>query len=582
MPAVAVAAAAAYASSTVVTTFALTGFAAALATAGTSLAVSQIGGSILGLNTPPGGVTPTGALNTTLRQATAARRLVYGTIKTGGILVYPGQTSDGAAHLVIAVCEGEIDGFDATFWLGEDLSTDSKFSGLITAQFKTGTASQTAFSDLVTALPAEWTSAHRLRGIACAYIKYEFDRNAFPSGLVFPTFLVRGRKVFDPRDESTAYSANPALCLLDYLRSPYSVAAPDDLIDFDSFAAAASVCDEVLDSADTANEVDSVPGKVLRYTFNGAVESVANPAQVIETFEASCAGKLVFTQGKYRFYAGAYRAPTGPVLTSEYLRDAPAWRPFPARQQRVNIVRGTYREPRQNWQDTDYAEQTMGTTVVAAEGEIIQSINLPATTQGAIAQRLAKIAMLRARATTPLQLRCNWAALQWRLYSTVAVDLPQLGIATTRTWVVTEYSFPEGGGVDMTLLPDDAAHYAWDEATDEQLVEDVPTPEWGTDPAAISGLAVTGSGVTVDEDVFRPTLQATWTASTDPFFKEYEVQSRENGATDWLTGGTVTAPIWTDAYSVAGVAYDVRVRLVRTDGTVGAWAQVLNTTVDGA
>ena len=93
--------------------------------------------------------------------------------------------------------------------------------------------------------------------------------------------------------------------------------------------------------------------------------------------ERCMAGRLVFDGEKYRCYAGAWRAPTGPTLTAETLRAAPTYRTHPGRQQRINVARGTYREPKQDWQETSYAEQQLPAAVIAEDGEIVQSINFP-------------------------------------------------------------------------------------------------------------------------------------------------------------------------------------------------------------
>jgi hypothetical protein len=99
--------------------------------------------------------------------------------------------------------------------------------------------------------------------------------------------------------------------MLDYIRSEYGYAAPDSWIDFDSFSAAASICDEVLDSTDLDNVVNSVAGKVLRYQVNGVFEVGTSPSVVVEQISACCAGKLVFSGGKYPFLcwclSSAYR-----------------------------------------------------------------------------------------------------------------------------------------------------------------------------------------------------------------------------------------------------------------------------------
>lgn len=585
MPPVAVAVAATYAGTAAATALGLSAatsaFAFAVVSAAASFTVATIGNKLFSDSTGKGGTSA--GVNTSVRQPAAARRLIYGEVKAGGILVYPGQTLDGDAHLVLAICEGEIDSISPVYWLAEDLSSEGKFDGLLSMEAFTGTPDQAACASLVAALPGEWTTDHRLRGVAYAYVRMKFDRNVFSRGLVFPTFKVRGRKIFDPRTNVTAWSDNPALALLDYLRSKYSVQAADDLIDFESFMAAANVCDEVIYSVDPANVVNGVPNRVKRYTLNGVFETSSGPVPVLETMEAACGGKLVFTQGKYRFYAGAYRAPSG-TITSEFLRAAPTYRTHPGRQQRANIARGTYREPRQDWQDTSIPERRLSEAVIAEAGEIVQTYSYPATTVGAVAQRLTKLALMKARGQVPLVLNCNWAPIEWRLWDTVTVDMPEINVAG-RTFCITEYTFVQGGGIDLTLVPDDAAFYAWDAATDELAVKDAPVPNFNSTPPAVTGLVVIGTAINTETDAYRTALQAGWDATTDPFFDHYEVQIKDSTEPSYevpIDSANVSLPTYTSPSAiVAGLEYDFRVRVVRGDGSVSEWTEVENTLVQG-
>lgn len=546
-------------------------------------AVSVAGSALLAPSTSSGSLAPQ-TTNTTVRQAAAARRLIYGEIKTGGVLVYPGQLLDGDAHLVIALGEGQIESIDSVYWLADDLSTHEKFDGLLHMEWFDGHPDQTACMTLVNAIPDEWTVDHRLRGVAYVYVRMKYDRNAFPRGLVFPTFKIKGRKIYDPRTGLTAWSENPALCVLDYLRSVYSVQCPDDLIDFESFIAAANICDELVESADPANVVNGVPGRVKRYTLNGVFEASSSPVPVIETMEGACAGKLVFTQGKYRFYAGAYRHPgADDVLTAEYLRDDPTFRAHVGRQQRVNVARGTYREPRQDWQETDFAAQQLPAAVIAEAGEIVESYNFPATIYGATAQRLAKLAMLRARSTTPLILRCNWAALRWRLWDVLTVHLPEIN-EQGRTFRIIDYTFAQGGGIDVTLVPDEAWHYAWDGLVDEVIVKDVPTPDFNSTPPPVTGLVAAGEMTSEGEGGTQvPAISARWNKTADSFMEHYEVQVKSVLDSNWdnATSATTKTANFTSTAVVAGEEYDLRVRIERGDGTYGPWTEDLATLVLG-
>jgi hypothetical protein len=571
-----------------VNTLAVTGVTATVVSAAvyvaTTVAISQVASALLAPSSGGGGTTSPQELSTTVRQAAASRRLLYGRSKAGGVLVYPAQSDDGKfAYLDVYLGEGPIHAIEPVFWLGDERSDDPKFDGLITLTPYLGTPGQAADAGLVAVSAGEWTSADVGTGIAHAVVRYEFDRNAFPRGLVLPSFEVLGRLVYDPRNGAFGYSNNPALCLLDYLRSEYGPdgGIADDLIDFASFATAANICDEVVVSIDPTNTVDGVAGRVRRYTLDGVFEVSAGHTAIVQTMLAAMGGAMPLVGGQYRLYVGAWRAPTGPQLTGEHLRADPTMRTHPGRTQRINTARGTYREPRQEWQTIDFHEQTLPAAVVAEAGEIVQNFSFPATTNGAIAQRLARLGMLQARSSVPLQLQCNWAAFEWQVFDVINVNLPEIG--AVGTYLCVSYAYPEGGGIDLTLVPHNAADFAWEPATMEQLVPVVVRPDFNSTPPAVAGLAVGPVSMSGPDDgsgsgaVFG--LSASWTATEDARLDHYEVQYKRNAAADWLVDradGTYWARLLREGYY-----YDVRVRIVRGDGTTGPWAEVLNTLLNG-
>lgn len=109
----------------------------------------------------------------------------------------------------------------------------------------TGTDSQAASSDLITYCPKLWTDKHQGKGIAYAVITVVTDKWA--DGFPKFTFLVKGKKVFDPRTNTTAWSDNWALCVNDYLvNEKYGFAINQNRIDSDYLEAAANLSDELV------------------------------------------------------------------------------------------------------------------------------------------------------------------------------------------------------------------------------------------------------------------------------------------------------------------------------------------------
>jgi hypothetical protein len=82
-----------------------------------------------------------------------------------------------------------------------------------------GQAGQVADPDLVAESGGRWTSNDIGFGVTYIYFRLEYDQDIFGQiGVPEPTALWRGKKVFDPRSSTTAWSDNWALCVRDWLR----------------------------------------------------------------------------------------------------------------------------------------------------------------------------------------------------------------------------------------------------------------------------------------------------------------------------------------------------------------------------
>ena len=169
--------------------------------------------------------------------------VIYGHRRVGGTRVFieVSGNSNEYLHLVLVLSEGPVTAIDNVY-LDDVLSTDAKFTGLLTVTKHLGTPGEAADAALTADVP-KWTSACKLSNCAYLYVKLKYDRNAF-SGLPTITADVRGRTLYDPRDGQTRYSNNPALVLRDYLSNTiYGRGISSSAIDDTSIAAAANACD---------------------------------------------------------------------------------------------------------------------------------------------------------------------------------------------------------------------------------------------------------------------------------------------------------------------------------------------------
>jgi hypothetical protein len=306
-------------------------------------------------------------------------QVIYGETRIAGARVFDGATgSDNKfLHRVIAFAGHEVEGFSEVYLNDYKLTvnlttgavtsaqnseeTTNRYNNRVRIIARNGTDSQTAISEMVSEIP-EWTSAHRLRGIAYLYIRFEFDADVFPNGIPEVTATVKGRKVFDPRTSTTAWSDNPALCLRDYLtNSRFGMGATAGEIDDVLVAQAANVCEETVEGEN-------------RYTLNGAFTTDAAPADTLQNMLTSMGGLLWHAQGAWRMKPAYYTAPVL-ALGLDDLRTGLQIQTRAARRDNFNTVRGTFRGAESDWQVTDYKPVT-DSAFVAADGGFDTAIDL--------------------------------------------------------------------------------------------------------------------------------------------------------------------------------------------------------------
>jgi hypothetical protein len=434
----------------------------------------------------------TAAYNVSAISPAADFQIIYGQAKVGGIIVYKETTptnSNKFLHLVIAVAGHEVESFDSVF-LDEDETTITVDTGLVTdpdflglqAEISgypegaskiskarivnhNGSDTQEADARLVEE-SSKWTSQHRLQGIAYSYIRLEYDQDIWVNGEPFISFLVSGKKLYDPRDGTTSFSVNPALALYDYLTSEYGLNCAASEIDEDSFKTAANICDET---------VSILPsGTQKRYTINGAFTTKAKPNEIIEKIVNCMAGTLHYSGGKWRVKAGAYTTPVR-NFDEDDLRSNLSISTRISRRDNFNIVRGTFKGADTNYQDTDFPE-VRSDFFIGVDNNIESAVDveLPFTNTSAMAQRLAKIALYKNRQQITVSGSFGMRAFELTVGDIIRLTNSRAGWFN-KQFEVVEWSFvpdaEQGFLVNLVLRETSSTIYDWSRDVDETAFE---------------------------------------------------------------------------------------------------------------
>lgn len=507
-----------------------------------------------------------------INQSTAARRRGYGRARLGGVRAFF-DSKDGTLYQIIMLHQGQIDAYEE-YYIGDRRVTIPSGGGPVDQNpWKEGnyayitpflgTSDQAAFSVVVSDWP-QWTSDHRLRGIAYLVVRFrsppsEDYLRIFPSGYnTSVTAVGRLCRVLDTRPGAIAWSDNPALCLADYLAHPdgYGRLTYDDL-DADSFNAFADICDEAIPLAGGGTE--------KRYRMGGVYELTDRPADVIQRMLAVCDGELFTTrEGKLGIRGGKWTPPTvtihaDDILAHDMEEGADALDHF-------NRLKVVYTSPDHDYQPTE-AEPWEDLADQAERGVRNEEMTLDYCQSASQARRLAKIRMAKANPRWTGTIRTNLAGLKARGERTIRLVLPELNIDTSFLVGTHNLILEQGVPVacEMQVISMSADAYDWDPVTEEGSSPPIPqdtTPDTTLEtPQNIELTPETRSGVKVVVGVCNA-------PSRDD--AQLEAQIAVASLLVWETMSVASGSLEAVSGALNAEDYVVRMRF-RFGGAVGPW-----------
>ena len=578
-----------------------------LLTAAATTAASYGLGRLLAKKPQTGGLTTGSPLDLQI-DAAAPRRVIYGEKEVGGVLRFrhsQGGTNNDYLYLILiwaghpceAITSFKVDGAAVSF--DSDGNAIGNLSGFLRVTHHLGAHDQAADSNFVSELGALWTSDFRWRGCCYSAIRLKSSQDKWPTGVPQLTAVVKGRKVYDWRDDDQdiadpstwLWSPNPALCIADTIRGvpmlngdgdlirPFGIGAPDTSVIVPKLIASANACDEDVPLAGGGSE--------KRYTCNGCYDTNAAPPDILDALGGAMAGKIVQIGADFHIYAGVWMEPDFTVDDS-MLRDEPtASNPLP-RQERINVVKGTYGNPAASGQPDDFMPIVSDAFIEEDGGELVKDLSLNFTNSDTMAQRIAKIALLRSRQGIVTDWPCNLKAVPALTGENVNVTSNEFGWAA-KAFELQEFTLDlqtgDDGGLGFTtelvMQETDPSIFDWD--TDEEQTRD-PAPNTNIpDPRSVptpSGLTLLSDDTTAfyqNDGTWVPRLKVSIDQAMEAFvlnggFVEFEYKKHIDS--DWRlwirTGGDATTEFISDV--VSGALFDARARFVNRWGVPGPYA----------
>ncbi len=517
------------------------------------------------------------------RSPTSARQIIYGQAKVSGTVVF--LATSGAKneflHIVVTLAGHEVEEIGDVYF-NEDLVLTGSGDGYATGKYAAsgsytgslihkhlGTTTQTVEETLEDDFPVDWDSNHRLRGIAYIYCKLTFSNEIFVGGIPNISCVVKGKKVYNPSTQNTAYSANPALCLRDYLTdTDLGMGMDSSEIDDTSVIAAAAVCVEQVE----VKPVTIPATNENRYECNGQAVTSSTPDSIIGQILSSMGGTIAYSGGQVVIYAAAYRSPTVTLDESNMAGGFTVSTRISARD-RVNAVKGTFISSENQWSAADFPQITSSTFLDADDGIYHwRDVILPFTTSSSAAQRIARINLRQAREEIIFNAKFNLTAMQLRAGDTVMLTNANLGFSQ-KVFQVIAWSLSSEGKVptpviDLQLRETASTVYDW-AVSDEVAIESAPNTTLPS-PFSItapSNLTLTADGTTqfIQADgTVMPRIKVAWSAPNEQFVTsggKTVIEYKEGTATTYLTWSTVDGDQTLDFISSdvrIGTSYNVR------------------------
>jgi hypothetical protein len=509
---------------------------------------------------------------------------VYGTVRKGGVITYYESTGETNKYLhqIIVLAAHEVNSIGDIYINDTVVTLDG--SGFVTSDGWDSKIRIQKFDGSQTTAPADLLSESELtgddaltsnfigNGLAYLYVRYEYDQDVFANGLPLITAVVQGKKVYDPRTASTAYSNNAALCIRDFLTAEYGL--NDSAIDDVAFSAAANECDEqVLLASFLGTGVYE-----NRYTINGIVRADRAVGSVLGDMMAACAGTLFWGSGYWKLKAGAYSSPVK-TLTLDDLRSSISLDTRITLRDNFNEVQGTFNDGAQDYITVDYPKLT-STAFLNEDGgvgnETALDLQLPFTTSSSMAQRLAKLTLFRGREQMTLTAEFGMNAFDIEVGDIIAFTNDRYGWDEKEFEVIGwRLAANQDAGdlrVALTLRETSAAAFDWNAEETEIIGNNTNLPVY-TAGLTISNLSANDGGNTQGDGTFVNTGLLSWDAVDNAYTERYEVQWKLTSDSTYSTTFTTNNSIEISPL-VDGVEYTFRVRAITANGYRGPFASV--------
>jgi hypothetical protein len=399
---------------------------------------------------------------------------IYGQRRAGGTRSFmaTGGTDNAYLYLVLVLCEGEIQEIGDVY-INDVISTDARYSGLITINKHLGSDSQAA-DTMLTGAGIDWTTNHRLRGLAYIACKFKWDANVFGS---LPTIHcdIKGRKVYDPRNSTTAYSTNPALCWRDYLtNSRFGKGLAAGSIDDTAVTAAANKCDTLVTPYTGASQIKL-------FECNAIIDTSRSIIDNCRVLLSGMRGLMPYSEGKYGVIVEDQKVgSTAFDFTEDHIIGGISIE-SERKKDKYNRVIATFANPAKGWQSDNIewpkTNSTDHNTYLSEDNstELVGRIDLPTITSPYTAEDIAELVVKRSRDALKVGLVVTSEGLKCSVGDIISITHSTCGWSAKEFRIMAVTLNPDCS-VQLECLEHQDNIYPWGTKSEEASTPDTNLP----------------------------------------------------------------------------------------------------------
>ena len=538
--------------------------------------------------------------------------VVYGERLVGGTRIYLQSSGDSNTYLYMAIVmsEGEINSIeeikvddkvvtfdgalsdntqrdvassDENFYKADPTVEDSSAESVIKIESHFGTDNQSASSLLST--QSNWGSNHRLRGLCYLAIRFKWNQDCF-GGIPKVQAKIKGKKVVSYNSslvaQSSAYSTNPAWCLLDFLTSErYGKGLAITDIDLQSFYDASLICETQVTPYSGGSDINI-------FDTNAVIDTSKKVIDNVRTLIKGCRGFLPYTSGQYKLIIEA------PGTASITLDEDDIFGGIRLQSEdkgnKYNRVIVSFVNPERNYQvdevqfppidDSGLSSADQHATMKTDDGGFLLEgrFDFKTLTSAYQAEEMAEI-ILRRRSRSAKKLVINARANAYDLLIGDIVNISHSSLGySIKPFRVVGATFNQDFTMGLSLIEHSDAFYTWSEKSQQATVPttNLPNPFNVQPPASVT---LDDQLIEYNDGTVIVALNVTIGASPDSFVSYYQVEYKLSTDSDYIIYAQGSGLNHRVLNVIDQKVYDVRVKAVSTFGSSSTYTSAQRTII---